>query len=140
MRFKNNIINSKVSEAIKKAESILMAGSNMINELAEKDDFKYNSGHGVQVALNLILVKEPINVYTYKSINPFSKAIGYYDGEAIWINSRKMQAMDINSLVGLFIHEYSHYCGYGHGNNYKSQEKCLYSVPYYLSENVARWV
>lgn len=140
MRFRNNIIDPKVSEAIKKAEDLLMAGSNMINELTEKNDFKFNSGSGVQVALNLILAREPINVYTYKPFYPFSKALGYYDGEAIWINIRKMQVMNVDSLVGLLLHEHSHYCGYTHGNNYKSKEKVLYSVPYFLSENVEKWL
>jgi hypothetical protein len=74
--------------------------------------------------------REPINVYCYKPFYPFSKAIGYYDGEAIWINLRKMEVMGLNDLVGLFLHEYAHYCGYKHGNNYKSKDK-LFKVPTY---------
>lgn len=140
MRFRCNIIDPKVVEAVKKANDLLQAGSNMIFDVSNKDDFKYNSGHGTQIALNLILVREPINLYTYKPIYPFSKALGYYDGEAIWINIRKMQAMNQDALIGLLLHEYAHYCGYKHGNNYKSKDKVLYSVPYYLSENVSKWL
>jgi hypothetical protein len=139
MRFKNNIIDSKVNEAVKIANNLLNTGSALIEHISKKDDFQYNSGNGIQIAINLIKVREPINVYIYKPFYPFSKAIGYYDGEAIWINARKMQVLDISNLVGLLLHEYAHYCGYKHGNNYKSKEKCLYSVPYYLSENIKLW-
>lgn len=140
MRFRCNIIDLKINDAIKKANDIIQAGSNLVNDVSNKDDFKYNSGHGSQVAMNLILLREPINVFTYKPLYPFSKAIGYYDGEAIWINIRKMEVMSEADLIGLLVHEYAHYCGYKHGSNYKSKDKCLYSVPYYLSENIKLWI
>jgi hypothetical protein len=140
MRFRNCIIDTKINEAVKIANGVLTAGSSLINDISNKDDFKYNSGHGIQVALNLILAREPINVYSYKSINPLTKAIGYFDGEAIWINTRKLDSLNMVDVVGLLLHEYSHYCGYKHGYNFKSEEKCKYSVPYFLSENVKRWI
>jgi hypothetical protein len=140
MRFRNCIIDKNIDEAVKIANSILTAGSSLVNELSNKDDFQYNSGHGTQVALNLILVREPVNVYSYKSINPFTKAIGYFDGEAIWINLRKLPLLTKEDVIGLLLHEYAHYCGYKHGNNFKSEHKCKHSVPYYLSENVKRWI
>ena len=140
MRFRNCIIDNKVNEAVKIANDLLTAGSSLINDISNKDDFQYNSGHGIQVALNLILAREPINIYAYKPLYPFSKAIGYFDGEAIWINMRKMEVLSQSDLIGLLLHEYSHYCGYKHGNNYKSKHKCNHSVPYWLSENIKRWV
>ena len=140
MRFRNNIIDTKVNEAAKIADMLLDSNSPLIKHLRTKTDFKYNSGTGEEIAVNLMFQREPINVYCYKPFYPFSKAIGYYDGEAIWINLRKMHVMGLNDLVGLFLHEYAHYCGYKHGNNYKSKEKCLYSVPYYLSENIETWL
>lgn len=140
MRFRNCIIDKNIDEAVKIANSILTAGSSLINELSNKDDFQYNSGHGIQVALNLILVRDPVNVYSYKSLNPFTKAIGYFDGEAIWINLRKLPTLSKEEIIGLLLHEFSHYCGYKHGNNYKTEEKCKNSVPYFLSENVKRWI
>lgn len=140
MRFRNNIIDSRINDAVKKANDMLQAGSNLIEHISSKEDFKYNSGMGIQIALNLILAREPIDIYVYKSINPFSKALGYFDGESIWINSRKIDSLNSSELIGLLLHEYAHYCGYKHGNNYKTLDKCLYSVPYYLSENVELWV
>jgi hypothetical protein len=140
MRFRNNIIESKVNEAVKIANNLLNTGSALIEHISKKDDFQYNSGNGIQIAMNLILVREPVNVYSYKSINPFTKAIGYFDGEAIWINLRKLPLLTKEDVIGLLLHEYAHYCGYKHGNNYKTEEKCKYSVPYFLSENVKRWI
>lgn len=140
MRFRNNIINLKVNEAAKIASMILESNSSLIKEIKNKNDFKFNSGTGEEISQNLLFQREPINIYCYKPFYPFSKAIGYYDGESIWINLRKMEAMDISDLVGLLLHEYAHYCGYKHGTNYKSKYKCLYSVPYYLSENIKLWL
>lgn len=139
-RFINTIEDQKIDQAIKKANDLLMSGSNMIESIINKTDFEYDSGHGVAIALNLIKVREPISIKIYKPLYPFSKAIGYYDGESIWINIRKMHAMSESDLIGLLVHEYAHYCGYKHGNNYKSQHKCLYSVPYFLSENIKSWL
>lgn len=140
MRFRNNIIDPKVSEACVEASNLLKEGSRMILEISAKNDFKFNSGSGEEIAKNLLVQRDPINLYVYKPLYPFSKAIGYYDGEAIWINLRKMSVMGLEDLVGLLLHEYAHYCGYKHGSNYKSKDKCQYSVPYFLSENVGRWV
>ena len=140
MRFRNNIIDSRINDAVKIANDLLLAGSSLINHISKKEDFKYKSGAGIQVAVNLLCAKEPIDIYVYKSINPFSKALGYFDGESIWINSRKIDSLNSSELIGLLLHEYAHYCGYKHGNNYKTLDKCLYSVPYYLSENVELWV
>jgi hypothetical protein len=140
MRFKNNIIDIKVNDAVKIANGLLMAGSSMIEELSKKDDFKYNSGHGIQVVMNLIRLRNPVDIYSYKSLNPFTKSIGHFDGEAIWINSRKLPSMTVKNIVGLLLHEYAHYCGFKHGNNFITEEKCKYSVPYFLSENVEKWL
>jgi hypothetical protein len=140
MRFNNLITNPKVEEACKIAEGLLHTGSKMVEEISKKNDFKYNSGMGVFIALNLIKVREPIKINSYKPFYPFTKVLGYFDGKEIYINIRKMEVLDINNLVGLLLHEYAHYCGYKHGNNFKSKDKCITSVPYFLSENIEKWL
>ncbi len=140
MRFNNKIVNPKLDEACKIADDLLQTGSKMIEEVSKKNDFKYDSGMGMFIALNLIRVREPIKINSYKPFYPFTKALGYFDGEAIWINIRKMEVLAVNDLVGLLLHEYAHYCGYKHGNNFKSKDKCITSVPYFLSENIAKWI
>lgn len=139
-RFINTGKDEKVDCAIKKANELLMAESIMIKAIKNKNDFEYGSGLGAAVALNLVSSRDPIDVKTYKPLYPFSKALGYYDGESIWINMRKMHAMSESDLVGLLLHEYAHYCKFMHGSNYKSRHKCLYSVPYFLSENAKFWL
>ena len=140
MRFKNCTVHTKITHAIKSAEMLLTPISPMIEELKLKNDFEFNSGTGEMVAKDLLLMQAPINVYTYKPWNPWTAAMGYFDGSAIHINARKLDLFSHNDLVGLLLHEFSHYVGFQHGNNYKTEYKCKHSVPYYISENINRWV
>lgn len=140
MRFLNNVHDKKVAEAIKDAERILAADSIMYKELMNKHDWKYDSGTSTEICLKLALVKNPLPVFTYKPFNPWTSAIGYFDGKAIHINSRKLPALSHRDVVANLVHEYAHYSGFKHGNNYPSKDKNLFSVPYYLSSNIARWL
>ena len=140
MRFRNCIISYEITHAIKQVEKLLTVDSSMIKELQSKNDWRFNSGTSGEVIVKLLEEREPVNVYTYRPWNPFSKAVGYYDGKAIHINVKALESFNFEKLCGLLIHEYSHYCGFRHGNNYKTKEKCFNSVPYYLSENITKWV
>jgi hypothetical protein len=137
MRFKNCVIDKNIAHAIKEVEKLLSPDSKMIKELSGKKDFKYNSGK--DVSSRLLEERQPISVFTYRPWNPWTKSMGYFDGKAIHINITKLNSFDFQELCGLLLHEYAHYCGFFHGNNFKTQEKCLYSVPYYLSENITKW-
>lgn len=144
MRFRNNVIDKKVAEAIKDAERLLTFGSTMLAEVHNKNDWKYESGNGFGIVIELMLAREPVNVFTYRPFNPWTSAIGYFDGKAIHINSRKLPRMSHVDIVSNLLHEFSHYCGFSHGTgptrNYKTKEKCLCSVPYFISENTGRWL
>ena len=140
MRFRNCIINANVAHAIVQVEKLLSEDSQMIKELSQKNDFKFESGSGESVVKKLLAQREPINVYSYRPWNPLTRAIGYYDGKYIHLNIKAIENFDFNDLCGLLLHEYSHYAGFKHGNNFKTEEKCLKSVPYFLSDNVSRWV
>lgn len=139
-RFQNMTTSTKIDAAIEIAERLLSVGSKMLTEISTKNDFKYNSGTGLDIAVDLRITREPVKVFTYKSFNPWSAAIGYFDGKAIHINIRKLPNMDAIDVARNLCHEYSHYCGFGHGNNYKTKEKTLYSVPYFISENLQKWI
>jgi hypothetical protein len=60
------------------------------------------------------------------------------------LNINKAELMAITDPTRMatkeICHEYGHLCGFGHGNNYKTNYKCEWSLPYYLSENVSRWL
>ena len=139
-RFSNMTTQQKISDAIKIAEKLLEYNSKMLIEISKKDDFEFNSGKGVEVALALHAERSLVKVFTYKPKLPWSKAIGYSDGKAIYVNIRKLPDMSVVDVASNLIHEYAHYCGFSHGNNYKTQDKVLYSVPYYLSENIKNWL
>ena len=139
-RFQNQTNQQKISDAIKIAESLLAHYSKMLIEISNKNDFKYNSGKGVEVALALHAERSLVKVFTYKSKLPWSKSIGYSDGKAIYVNIRKLPEMSVVDVAANLLHEYSHAAGFHHSSNYKTAEKCKYSVPYYISENIKRWL
>ena len=143
MVFRNCVISKEVPRAINDATSLLFAYSPMIRELKElKNHFKYDTPENfVEMLLS---TKKIINVYTYRPKNPWSKVIGYYSEGKIHLNLKKLPTMDHYELVGFLLHEYAHYSGLNHGTgftrNYVTDDKLIYSVPYYLSQNVKRWI
>lgn len=143
MRYRNCIIGKELSHPIQIAESLLTPYSLMTKELQKNAGiFKYNTPDNF---LELLLQKkEPISVFTYRPKNPWSKAVGYYSSGKIHLNIRKLPEMDKLDLIGFLLHEYAHYSGLHHGTgplrNYITEDKLKYSVPYYLSENVKKWI
>lgn len=142
MRFFNMTASKEVNDAVKLAGMQLLPYTKLFEAVSNKDDWKYdNIQNGSQVSWSLCVTeRKPLPVFTYKPFNPFTKAVGYFDGKAIHINSRKLPFMTTVEIASNLIHEYAHYCGFTHGSNYKTKEKCLYSVPYFLSENLSRWL
>lgn len=138
MRFFNRTDSIIIDAAIDDAQKLLLPDSKMLSDIKNKNDWKFNSGTGSDAVIKLITPKMPIDVYHYKPIYPWSAALGYYDGEAIYINYKKV--LNHEAMVGLLLHEYAHYCGFMHGNNRKTREKVLFSVPYWLSSNVGNYL
>lgn len=139
-RFNVNVISKEVIEAAKVAERLLSPGSLMLEEIRLKNDFKYNSGTGEEVYQKIVNCDAIVPVFTYRPKWRFTKAIGYFGRDAVHINIYKLDELEHNELVGLLVHEWLHKAGFGHGNNYKTKEKVLFSVNYFASENVSRWV
>lgn len=140
MRFLNLSGKRELEIAANEATRLLHPSSSMMRELIQKNDWKYNSGPGSDVVAKLAAPRPAIEVFTYRPVNPWTSALGYFDGRRIHVNIRKLPTLSAIDLIGLMLHEWSHYCGLSHGNNFKTQEKCLYSVPYFASENVERWL
>lgn len=142
MRFENRTNHNLISLAISRADKLLEIGSVMTTEINQKTDWKYDKiSIGTQVTYDLALKKYPtLRVFTYKPFNPWTSAIAYFDGNNVHFNIRKLPLLGVVQITGTLLHEYAHYCGFTHGNNFKTKEKCLYSVPYYLSENVSKWL
>lgn len=145
MLFENKTNNSDITAAINLAERLLFTDSKMMSELYNKNDFKYGSGDGHEVAEKLQLLPPwPIPVYAYRPKNPFSKAIAYRDSFGIHFNIYKISKLTTVEMTGTLLHENAHERGFNHGTgwfaNYKTDEKVKYSVPYFLSENVSKWL
>jgi hypothetical protein len=139
MRFRNCVIDKDIASAIVEANRLLSVNSPMIDELKLKNDFKYASGSGEEVVKKLLAPTEPVSVFIYRPWNKWSSALGYFDGKSIFVNVRKLP-INRADLVGLLCHEFAHYAGFNHGNNYKTNDKILFSVPYFISENVRKWI
>jgi hypothetical protein len=142
-RFNLCAVSTKLEIAIHDAQNLLNHNTRMINEIVDKQDWKYNSGTGLAVRDSLLKERDVINVYVAPSKN--TKAVAYFQNGNIYIYQTYLDTVLFVNLVGTLLHEYAHYCGFNHNSsfgtsNFKTKAKCLYSVPYYLSENVARWV
>jgi hypothetical protein len=142
MRFDNRTNSLWIRDAANFASTLLTRGSKLEQEIFSKDDWKFdNIQNGSEVSYKLIDVKRPIiPILTFKSINPWTSSLGYFQDGVININIRKFSNMSDKEIIGLLLHEYAHYCGFTHGNNFKTEEKCKFSVPYFLSENVSKWI
>lgn len=140
MRFDNRTISPRVSKAVQIAEKLFEPDSKMISDLYNKNDFEFNSGDGHEVCKKILESHAVSKIYFYKPFNPLTRAIGYRDSKGIHINVRKFDSLTEADLVGLLGHEHLHDIGFGHGNNYKTDFKCKFSVNYFVSENILRWL
>lgn len=143
MRFSNMTNIGILNVAGQKAEMLLTPPSKMLTEIMGKHDWKYGEypSAGWEIAARLVYERESVKLLTYRPFNPFTKAIAMTNGDgAIHFNVYKIHKRSLSEIVGTILHEYAHLCGFKHGSNYKTKEKCLHSVPYFLSENVERWL
>lgn len=118
--------------AMTHAEKLLDEGSELLKAIYAKNDWKYGESLGQLVVFKILNCDSIAEVRFYRSFNPWSRVVGYAKGGKIYINERK--ASDYKTIVGNLVHEYMHVVGFTHGNNYKTKDKCLYSVPYFASE------
>lgn len=134
MRFINMTNESKITEAIKVAEKYLEADSDLMQAIRQKNDWKYDVTSGMEAFLNLYTKRDPIRVFTWRPFNPWTRAIGFYRDGEININVRKLKAMSVREIASHLLHELTHHHGFHHGNNWKTQDKVWFSLPYFVSE------
>lgn len=138
-RFQNSTVGvSKLVEAIRLAESDFLHSSEIMNAVRLKNDWKYGAGTGEEVAFELTKERPLISVYVSRASRP-TKALGVFANGVITFYDHYLETASIEDLRRSLRHEYSHYCGFNHNSalwtsNYKTKDKCLYSVPYWLSE------
>lgn len=141
MRFKNHTTNQNLTIACAMADAMLNPGSKLLKAVTAKNDWKYGTNiTGRQVAVLLAMTPlEPIPVVLYRPLNPWSKMRASWDGEVIAINPRYLakDSTGVLQIIGSLIHEWGHVCGFKHGNNFRTKDKELYSVPYWIGIEAA---
>jgi hypothetical protein len=140
LRFDNRTANTALNPLIKRANELLDIGSNMMLAVRYKDNFRYNSGAGLDIALKFHSCEKVAPIFFYRPKNPFTKALGYSKNGEVYLNSKKFNYFTEVDIIGLLVHEYAHVAGFSHGSNYPSTEKNNFSVPYYLSHNISKWI
>lgn len=145
IRFSNETGFLKVSMAAAVVSELLTEKSPLIQEVKFKK-FKYGSGTGYSVAENLLSLSGLVDIKLYYPRYKNSNAIGHFSEGNIFLNAYRAEGLMMNDLIGFILHELAHKLGYHHKswiwflNNRKTKDKCEFSVPYFLSENVERWV
>jgi hypothetical protein len=143
-RFINNSTNRLISEYIQDATTLLLPNSIMLAEIKDKNDWKYGSGNGLNVAVKLMQAGNAVPVYVVPKTRDTS-AVAYFQNGKTYLYADYVASASPSNVVGTLLHEYAHHQGFNHfsafgTSNYKTKAKCLYSVPYYLSENAWRWL
>jgi hypothetical protein len=89
----------------------------------------------------VLFSKTAMDIYIkpYKSVNPFSAAIGYAEGNVIYANIRKLDSIDLYERIQNIYHEYCHLAGFSHDGNRPTPYN-LGSVPYLAGRLFAEYV
>jgi len=129
-------------ENIRKAAMIVMKHYNdraFAGLIINVQKFNHTEHSPVQVALVVEKVMDSLEVeiYSYKSINPWSKAVAYADGNKIYFNSRK--SASYIERAGTIMHECLHLVGYQHDGNYVTKYNLL-TVPYKIQMLFERYI
>jgi hypothetical protein len=131
----NNGLNINVllnDPEIRKAASIVMkhykdrAFAEMIINV---DKFNHTDHSPIQVALCIEseMNSLQVDIKTYKSLNPWSKAVAYAEGNTIYFNNRR--SAGLIDRAGTIMHECMHLIGYKHKGNNLSHYN-IQTVPY----------
>ncbi len=131
---------SIITQAIVIAEAHLTPDSYIMTLVANKNDWKYPPMKFGKELVDLLCSPPTVvpRIFMYKPMWRFSKALGYSNGKDIYINSYRINSLKQEDLVGLLLHELFHLPPYNcsHGSNWKTSDKCVTSVNYFVSENV----
>jgi predicted metallopeptidase len=139
IKFDNRTTNLDLNGLIYKASALLEMDSVMMADIRCKNDWKFESGSGLEVSLKIYKCDKVAPIFFYKPKWRFSKAMGYSDGKAIHLNSYKFDSFSDADIIGLLCHEWLHFL-FSHGSNYPSELKNKHSVNYFVSSNISRWL
>jgi hypothetical protein len=102
-----------------------------MQSVADVKKFNHTSLSPVEVAQGLYVYSYDMEIIIegYKSALPWSKAIGHAKGNTVFINTRKLNALDLYERCGNIYHEFCHLAGFSHDGNRVTPYN-LETVPY----------
>jgi hypothetical protein len=120
-------------ENVRRAASIVMkhyADSDFLEKIASVEKFNNTLLSPKEIAklLPTYMHTMVVNVVPYKSFNPFTSAIGYAEGNKIFINTRRLDLSVMDRVQNLY-HESCHIVGFTHRGN-RPNIYNLHTVPY----------
>lgn len=137
------IYNQVNNEDIRKASLIVMKhflDKEFLDRVEAVDRFNYTEHSPLEVSLRLKAVVPFLEIYIkpYKTLNPFSRVIGYAQSNTIFVNTRKID-LPYYERVENIAHETLHLCGYKHRGNYVNAFN-LKTVPYMVGSIFKNYV
>jgi hypothetical protein len=126
MRIFNSTGNRAIEEAMKLVVNHIW-DEKFLHLVAKEENYNYTKHSPEVIAEGIKNFTGDIFLKSYKSVNPFSRAIAYAELPYIYFNTRK----DFSSLerAETIAHELMHLIGYSHNGNYVTASN-LESVPY----------
>jgi len=124
------IINEVNHETVREACRLVGASfkhNDFLNSLLDIN-FNFTPESGYEVAKNTEVFEGTVYVKPYTTFSPWSKVIGYAQGNTIYVNTRKLD-LPLKDRVENIRHEIFHLQGYAHKGN-RVTEFNLKTVPY----------
>jgi hypothetical protein len=124
-----------IDDTVIRASATLMSrhfrDEKFLDKIAEVKKFNHTTLSPIEVAntLHNMAYGIEIDIRGYRTFNPWSKVIGYAEGNTIFVNLRKLYDLDIYERCGNFYHEFCHLAGFTHDGNRVTPYN-LETVPY----------
>ena len=128
-------IDDTVIRAAAKLMEIHCRDKTFMQKIATVPKFNHTKISSVEVSQTLYVHSLDVEVIVkpYQTFNPFSKVIGYAKGSTIYVNTRKIQDLDVYERCGNFYHEFCHLAGFSHEGNRVTPYN-LETVPYKVGQ------
>jgi hypothetical protein len=129
------MISVHIDDTVIRASATLMSrhctDEAFLDLIADVEKFNHTKLSSEEVAHSLFNASYSIDIDIrgYRTWNPWSKVIGYAEGNTIFVNMRKLQDLDVYERAGNFYHEFCHLAGFSHDGNRVTPYN-LNTVPY----------
>ena len=112
--------------------------SEFLDLIRNVSKFNHTEDTGEMVAKKIEEAVLVIKVVPYKTWSPWSKVVGYAEGNTIFVNTRKIN-LPLADRVENYFHEATHLIGFSHRGN-RPDAYNLRSVPYLTAAMFSKYV